>query len=96
MATPKVSSVSSVPISRLRSGVRWRKYGERAALSSRFRRLTSRIVIIMLVAVLPAAIIPAAINWSDPAYRIMEIKAISARESPAVFSTTPAAKPMLR
>ncbi|MNW65763.1 hypothetical protein D3C74_441740 [compost metagenome] len=50
----------------------------------------------ILVAVLPAAIIPAAINWAEPAYKIIDINAISASERPAVFSTTPAANPMLK
>ncbi|MNN75732.1 hypothetical protein D3C81_1920520 [compost metagenome] len=50
----------------------------------------------MIAALLPAAIIPEAMNWAEPAYRIMDIMAISAIVSPAVFSTTPAAKPMLK
>ncbi|MNL68716.1 hypothetical protein D3C87_1934870 [compost metagenome] len=67
-----------------------------AALSSRCRRLTNRIVMMILGAVLPAAIIPAAINCAEPAYKIIDIKAISASERPAVFSTTPAANPILK
>lgn len=45
---------------------------------------------------LAAATMPAAINCPEPAYSRSDISAISSRLKPAVRSTTPAAKPMLK